>query len=68
MCPETCERRTLALDLLASAGADKTCIDLLKNLLVGHPEECMGILDVVTHPYLLKAVPGLTTESKRPLT
>ncbi|KIO25090.1 hypothetical protein M407DRAFT_25618 [Tulasnella calospora MUT 4182] len=64
MCPETCERRTLAFDLLASAGTDTTCIDLMKNLLVGHPEECMGILEVVMHPYLLRAVPSVTTESK----
>lgn len=55
MCSGTCAKRTRAFNVVAKAGAGKICVDFLKNLLVGLPEECMAISEVLEHPYIAEA-------------
>ncbi|KAG9036054.1 Serine/threonine-protein kinase dclk3 [Tulasnella sp. UAMH 9824] len=62
MCRDSCEGRKVALDVLLNAGAGGRCVDLLRNLLVAYPEECMDILEIVKHPYILKADAGPTAK------
>ncbi|KAG8932330.1 hypothetical protein FRC01_014531 [Tulasnella sp. 417] len=62
VCSGRCEQRTLAFKVLEHAGVGRDCIDLLTNLLVGYPDECLTAAEVMAHPYVAKAIPRLTIE------
>ncbi|KAG8918011.1 hypothetical protein FRC01_002085 [Tulasnella sp. 417] len=61
-CPPMARResKTLAYEVLVNAGTGKKCIDFLKKLLVGFPEECMEMYEVLQHPYIARALSKLS--------
>ncbi|KAG9019583.1 hypothetical protein FRB90_000047 [Tulasnella sp. 427] len=52
-CPDYCEQRGMAFDVLKNDGVVANCIELLEHLLVSHPADCLDASAILNHPYVL---------------